>query len=269
MSRDGQDWRKADAVLVGDFAVPQGRWFDWHSHLNHQLAWAASGVALVRIGTRTWVLPSGRALWIPARTGHSTGASVAMDLRSLYLDPARCPVNWAQPTVIAVPALLRELIVHLGAAELTPPARRRAEGVLFDLLAPVPTTVLEVPEPRDERLRPMSAALRADPTDGRTLDAWGQLVGASARNLARLFLADTGMTFGQWRTQLRLQAALPLLARGMAVGRVAGRVGYATPSAFVAAFRRAVGVPPAAYFGWPSSSTTVDFRAAPQPPGPT
>lgn len=57
----------------------------------------------------------------------------------------------------------------------------------------------------------------------------------------------------------------PLLANGM----VAGRVGYATPSAFLAAFRRAVGVPPAVYFGWPSSSTNLDFRAAPQPPDPT
>ncbi|HEY4017759.1 MAG TPA: AraC family transcriptional regulator, partial [Pseudonocardiaceae bacterium] len=218
---------------------------------------------------RTWVLPPGRALWIPAGVVHSTGASVAMNLRSLNLDPDRCPLNWAQPMVIAVPALLRELIVHLGDADLIGPARRRAEGVLFDLLAPVPTTVLEVPEPKDERLMTVSAALRADPADDRTLNQWGQLVGASARNLARLFLADTGMTFGQWRTQLRLQAALPLLARGMAVGRVAGRVGYATPSAFVAAFRRAVGVPPAAYFGWPSSSATVDFRAAPQPPDPT
>ncbi|HJP77820.1 MAG TPA: helix-turn-helix transcriptional regulator [Pseudonocardiaceae bacterium] len=264
MSRDGQT-----SVLVGDFAVPQGSWFPWHQHPTHQLAWAASGVALVRIGERTWVLPPGRALWIPVGTVHSTGASVAMNLRSLNLEPAGCPIGWAEPTVIAVPELLRELIVHLGNPDLAGPARLRAEAVLFDLLAPMPTTVLEVPEPRDERLRPITVALRADPADDRTLGEWGQLVGASARNLARLFSSETGMTFGQWRTQLRLQAALPLLAGGLAVGRVAGRVGYATPSAFVAAFRRAVGVPPAAYFGWPSSSATVDFRAAPQPPDPT
>jgi AraC-like DNA-binding protein len=269
MSLDGQYSSVAGAVLVGDFAVPQGRWFPPHHHPTHQLAWAASGVALVRIGERTWVLPSGRALWIPAGVVHSTGASVAMNLRSLNLDPDRCPLNWAQPTVIAVSALLRELIVHLGNPDLAAAARLRAEGVLFDLLAPVPTTVLEVPEPRDERLLPVTVALRADPTDDRTLAEWGQLVGASARNLARLFVAETGMTFGQWRTQLRLQAALPLLADGMAVGRVAGRIGYATPSTFVAAFRRAVGVPPAAYFGWPSSSANLDFRAAPQPPEPT
>ncbi|HEY4459360.1 MAG TPA: helix-turn-helix transcriptional regulator [Pseudonocardiaceae bacterium] len=269
MSLDGQHSGQAGAVLVGDFAVPQGLWFPWHQHLTHQLAWALTGVALVRIDERTWVLPPGRALWIPAGVRHSTGASVAMNLRSLNLEPDRCPLTWAEPTVIAVPAVLRELIVHLGNPDLAGPARQRAEAVLFDLLTPTPTTVLKVPEPRDERLLPITAALRVDPTDDRTLDAWGQLVGASARNLARLFVTETGMTFGQWRTQLKLQAALPLLAGGMAVGRVAGRVGYATPSAFVAAFRRAIGVPPAAYFGWGSSSATVDFRATPQQPDPT
>ncbi|HEY4021253.1 MAG TPA: AraC family ligand binding domain-containing protein, partial [Pseudonocardiaceae bacterium] len=102
MSQDGQASKavstaSADAVLVGDFAVPQGSWFPWHEHPTHQLAWAATGVALVRIGARTWVLPPGRALWIPAGVVHSTGASVAMNLRSLNLDPDRCPLNWAQP----------------------------------------------------------------------------------------------------------------------------------------------------------------------------
>lgn len=48
---------------------------------------------------------------------------------------------------------------------------------------------------------------------------------------------------------LRLQSALPLLAGGEVVGRIAYRVGYETPSAFVAAFRREIGVTPAAYFG--------------------
>jgi AraC-like DNA-binding protein len=46
-----------------------------------------------------------------------------------------------------------------------------------------------------------------------------------------------------------MQAALPLLAEGRPVRRVARRVGYATPSAFVAAFRRTVGVAPGRYLG--------------------
>ena len=51
-----------------------------------------------------------------------------------------------------------------------------------------------------------------------------------------------------WRTQVRLRAALPLLAAGLPVATVARRVGYATPSAFVAVFRKVTGVPPATYF---------------------
>jgi AraC-like DNA-binding protein len=56
------------------------------------------------------------------------------------------------------------------------------------------------------------------------------------------------MPFGRWRTQVRLRAALPLLAEGLPVASVARRVGYATPSAFVAVFRKATGIPPGAYF---------------------
>jgi AraC-like DNA-binding protein len=90
--------------------------------------------------------------------------------------------------------------------------------------------------------------LRADPADQRTLREWGRHVGASERTLARAFAAGAGVPFGRWRALLRLQAALPMLAAGEPVSRVAGRVGYDTPSAFVAAFRRETGQTPAAYF---------------------
>jgi AraC-like DNA-binding protein len=90
--------------------------------------------------------------------------------------------------------------------------------------------------------------LLADVTDTRLLAAWGRDVGASARTLARLFTAETGMGFERWRTPARLAAALPLLAAGTPVSATAHHVGYATPSAFVAAFRREVGSTPADYF---------------------
>jgi AraC-like DNA-binding protein len=109
-------------------------------------------------------------------------------------------------------------------------------------------TTIEVPVRPDERAAEVAGLLRADPADGRTLAAWGHQVGASERTLAREFLAGTGMTFGRWRTLLRLQAALPGLAAGRPVSAVARQVGYESGSAFVAAFRRETGVTPAAYF---------------------
>lgn len=251
MSPDGQAPEPApSAVLVGEFHLPRGRWFDWHHHPDHQLAWAASGVLQVRVDDRrTWVLPPSFALWLPAGTTHATGSAAVTTIRSLYFRPEFCPPRWSRPTVVAVPGLLRELIGHLGRADLAGAARRRAEELLLDLPEPVRMTAISVPEPADDRLRRIAAALSADPADDRTLSDWGRIAGASARNLARLFRAETGLTFGQWRTQLRLRAALPLLAEGVPVSRVAGRVGYASPSGFVAAFHRVVGVSPGAYFG--------------------
>jgi AraC-like DNA-binding protein len=74
-------------------------------------------------------------------------------------------------------------------------------------------------------------------------------VGASGRTLARIFTAETGMSFGRWRTNARLRAALFLLAEQTPVAVVARQVGYATPSAFIAAFRQALGVSPGSYYG--------------------
>lgn len=49
------------AVVVATFPMPAGLVFDWHTHTDHQLAWAASGLT-VRTNAATWMLPPTRAL---------------------------------------------------------------------------------------------------------------------------------------------------------------------------------------------------------------
>ncbi|GAA0622274.1 helix-turn-helix transcriptional regulator [Kutzneria viridogrisea] len=236
------------AIVIAALTMPRGEVFDWHEHPMHQFAWAASGMLTVHIGEAAWLLPPSRALWIPAGVRHRTAAASLATMRSLYFAPRTCPLRWTEPTVVAVGGLLGELIRHLARPELPEDARARADAVVFDLLHPMPVATIEVPEPREARAVRIQRELETDPADGRELAEWGRQVGASGRTLARIFLAETGLTFGRWRTQLRLRAALPLLADGLPVSVVAHRVGYATPSAFVAAFRRATGVTPGAYF---------------------
>jgi AraC-like DNA-binding protein len=226
--------------------MPAGTVFDWHTHDDHQLAWAASGVLTVMTADATWVLPPTRALWIPAGLRHETGAEGRATMRSLYIKPGG--FGWSSPTVVAAGPLLAELIGYLGADDLTAGAREHAEALLADLLTPVPVTTISVRLPDSGPAREVANALRHDPSDKRTLAEWGRSVGASERTLARGFSAATGVPFGRWRTLLRVQQALPMLAAGDAVGRVAVKVGYDTPSAFVAAFRREIGMTPAAYF---------------------
>ena len=237
-----------DGFSVCTFPMPPGTLFDWHVHDEHQLAWTGAGVLTVLAAGATWVLPPSRALWIPAGLPHETGAAGRALMRSVYVPPALSPVGWDEPTVVAASPLLAELITYLS-GELTAASRARAEALLTDLLVPVPVTRLDVPFPADQVAGPVARALRDNPADPRTLAAWGRAVGASERTLARAFVAETGLTFGGWRAQLRVQAALPLLAEGAAAGRVAARVGYETPRAFTAAFRRETGVTPSGYFG--------------------
>jgi AraC-like DNA-binding protein len=224
--------------------------FDWHTHEDHQLAWAAAGVLTVLAAGVTWVLPPTRALWIPAGLPHETSASGQATMRSVYVPPRLSPVHWDVPTVVAASPLLAEVIGYLG-GELTDAKREHAQALLADLLEPVPVSTLDVRFPDDQLAGEVAQSLRDNPADQRTLADWGRVVAASERTVARAFVAGTGLPFGRWRTLLRLQTALPLLAAGEPVGRVAHRVGYETASAFTAAFRRETGVTPAAYFDRP------------------
>jgi AraC-like DNA-binding protein len=169
-------------------------------------------------------------------------------MRTVYLHPDRCSVDWAAPTPVAVRGLLAELIAHLEDASVDRDRRARAEGVLIDLLEPLRVTAIELRMPRDPRALDVAVALVREPASKRTLGQWGREVGASERTLARAFLAETGVSFGRWRTQLRLQAALPILAEGGSVASASERAGYDSPSAFVAAFRGETGMTPAEHF---------------------
>ncbi|HLU59150.1 MAG TPA: helix-turn-helix transcriptional regulator [Pseudonocardia sp.] len=237
------------AALVGRFALSRGRRFAEHVHPTHQLAWAERGVLSISAGDTTWALPPTRALWIPAGVRHTTAAATAAAMHSLYLRPSRVPTAFARPTVLAVTPLLAALIGHLGRAGLGDAERARAEAVLFDQLVPAPVASVELALPRDERARRVADALLADPADDRGVDALARLACTSPRTLHRLFRETTGCGLGEWRLRARMRTALELLATGLPVGVVAHRVGYRTPSAFVAAFRKVLGTTPAQVFG--------------------
>jgi AraC-like DNA-binding protein len=239
-------------MMVCTFAMAAGTAFCWHTHDDHQLAWAPRGVLTVVTEEATWVLPPTRALWIPAGLRHETRSDGPATMQSLYIRPDLCRIAWPRPTPVKADPLVTELIGYLDRDTLAPDHRARAEAVLTDLLEPVPLATIEVRMPSDERARDVAQALGDNPADKRTLDEWGRHVGASGRTLARAFLADTGIPFGRWRTLLRLQAALPALAGGQPVGNVARHVGYESSSAFVAAFRNETGLTPAAYLKDPT-----------------
>lgn len=240
------------APLIGyptDF--PAGHVIGRHRHASAQLVYAASGVMSVVTDQGRWVVPPQRAVWVPPCVPHSIRMAGPVEMRTLYLDPTLLADPPRTCCVIQVSPLLRELV--LRAMRIAGPyadssREARLVRVLVDELETARVAPLHLPMPRDPRLARVARALLDDPADGRTLAAWTRAAGASGRTLQRRFRTETGLSFGQWRQQVRLLRALERLAAGASVTEVAFDLGYDSPSAFVTMFRRALGTTPGRYF---------------------
>jgi AraC-like DNA-binding protein len=88
----------------------------------------------------------------------------------------------------------------------------------------------------------------ADPAAELPLELCARDAGISGRTLNRIMTLETGLSYGRWRQRARLLAALVSLARGEPVLNVALDLGYDSPSAFTAMFRRELGDTPSRYF---------------------
>lgn len=206
---------------------------------------------MVSTDAGTWIVPPLRGVWVPAGTPHWIECRGAVQMRTVYVHAASASRLPRACRVVSVSPLLRELILYL--AEGRRPhavrgARARAAGVLLDQLRTLPVEPLYLPMPGDPRLRQLTDSLRRDPSDSRGLDAWGRAVGASRRTLIRQFQNETGLSFSDWRRQLRLVESLARLARGEPVTSVALDVGYDSPSAFISMFKSRLGCSPGQYF---------------------
>lgn len=222
-----------------------------HWHGRAQLVYACAGVVKVTTQQGVWVVPQHRGVWIPARMEHQIESAGPFSMRSLYVREDSVAGLPAECGVVGISPLLRELILAAAdASQAYNLAGRdgRVMELILDEIRSLPVVPLHLPEPTDSRLRQITAAIRENPADTRTLEAWGRQAGASPRTLARLFPAETGMTFRHWQRQARLLAGLMRLAGGEPVTSVALEVGYENPSAFISMFRRALGVTPGRYF---------------------
>jgi AraC-like DNA-binding protein len=129
-----------------------------------------------------------------------------------------------------------------------------ADGLLVEeqLLALGHATVAGAFGHRDVRMRrtpavveDAKALLTARYNERLTLEELGRAVNVSPFHLARSFRRHTGYTLHEYRTQLRLRAALDRLAQGdedLVV--IARAVGYSSHSHLTASFHRVFGVPP-------------------------
>lgn len=238
------DW----SMWVCRFPPDEAGGWGQHRHRQHQIAWVSSGVATVSAGDQTWVVPPTQALWIPSGWPHDVINRRPATLHCFYVWPERSLRSWAEPTLLAITPMLRELILLLAADdEHEIPVTDAAATLLFSQLAPVGDVPLRLPMPTSRPGRQLADRLLADPAASLTLEEWARRQQTSVSTLRRLFPSETGLTFSEWRRQARLHASLQLLADGLSVEHVAVRVGYASATGYIDAFKRHFGATPACH----------------------
>ncbi|GAA2996296.1 helix-turn-helix transcriptional regulator [Streptosporangium longisporum] len=237
--------RHTPVAMTGLRPLAAGAGIDAHRHDENQIVYAGRGVLSVTTDAGIWVAPATRAIWIPAGAVHEHRAYGDTVLHLVGLPVEDNPLGLDRPAVIGVDPLLRELIIaYTGRSDGPAAERLRLRAVLLDRLRRSTQQPVHVPAARDPRLAAVCAVLRDDPADDRTLARLGAEAGVSDRTLSRPCRAEFGMSFPQWRTQVRLHHALRLLAEDVPVTVVASRCGWASSSAFIDVFRRAFGHTP-------------------------
>lgn len=235
-----------------------------HHHDTAQLVYASGGVITVETDDGIWTVPPTQAVWIPAGKSHSHKISGQVRLLTLQIDPNFAPIPGNACRVVQVTAVLRAAIfraIEFPEGYSHDSAEAHLATVILDEIVAAETAPLHLPMPIDNRARQVALAIRIDPSIRQPHKEWARKAGASERTLERLFVTETGMSFGKWQTQARLLHALHLIALGESISSASLDVGFQSPSAFIAMFRNVLGTTPSKYFATIDENSVRAFAA--------
>jgi AraC-like DNA-binding protein len=245
-----EDIPRPVVVTANDY--PASSTFPFHVHRRGQFAYAASGTISVFTPSGNLIVPPQRACWIPAGIAHEMHmrGSVTM-LNAFFLkDAARTAGLSDDCQVLGVSPLLQNLLteaVDIPALYEVNARAGKIMSLLLDEAAAMPSLSLNTPLPADPRMARLCRQLIDNPSLSVDINKMAAEVGLSRRTFTRLFRAQTGASFAEWRQQACLLAAIDRLGNGESVTRVALDLGYGSPSAFIALFRRVLGASPQQY----------------------
>src|ERR1700733_10436390 len=198
-----------------------------HHHPWHQVLFASSGAMTVTTSRVSWMIPTGRAVFIPARSVHALRMWGLVEMRTLYLSPPLTSFeNLAQTRecrVMEVAPLLRELILRAveraGLDSRVAPDMWMIKMLEDELQAAMAAehSRLALPLPTDERALALAHHVLAHPSSAETVDELAQQHAVARRTLERRFRDETGISFGMWRQKARLLDSIRLLAEGKSV----------------------------------------------------
>ncbi len=238
------------SALAKDY--PHGHVIAWHSHRRAQLLHSLSGVVTVNSQAGTWVVPPHRGVWMPPGMTHEVRLTGSVQMRTVFIEPGARADLRPDCVVVDISPLLRALLDTATTLPLDYPLGGREERIMeliLDELRALPILSLDIRLPADPALAVLCKRILRRPEEPVSLASGAAYLDTSPRTLSRLFQRETGMSFAQWVRRARLLKSLDALAAGTPIVDVALSLGYDSPSAFSAMFRRTLGVAPSVYFG--------------------
>ena len=215
----------------------------------HKLICVSAGLLAVDTDRGSWLAPPNWAVWAPAGSAYVARFIVSSSLRRLFIRPDPALELPTSPCALAVSPLMRELIlrtVELGMLDERDRVEASMAALVLAELGRAGPPPFALPQPVSAMTRKAAQLLASD--EAESLAAVARAVGLGARTLERRFRAETGLTPGRWRQQRKLIATLELIASGEQVKTAAVAAGFASASAYIAAFRKLFGATPARYF---------------------
>lgn len=205
------------------------------------------GLMRVEVGAGRWFIPDRFGIWLPAGTMPLVDATGDIEFQAFQLHPTSAGriAMPSVPTVLRATPLMRGIARRLTQAAPLPLAQQRRLGwVAIDEIARLEHPDLHLPGSNEARVAAVMARVMEAPREAGSLSQLAHAIGSTERTLSRLFLLETGMTWRDWRDRMRFVLALEGLQQGHSSTALAASLGYSTPSAFVAAFRRQSGMTP-------------------------
>ncbi|NQZ86891.1 MAG: helix-turn-helix transcriptional regulator [Colwellia sp.] len=221
-----------------------------HSHDWGQFVYAHSGVLAVSTPSNRYLVPPEQGVWLLPEIEHEVTAISNVQLTSFYFDVSLLDDLPVKCCVLKVNEFLKALIKEANNIESDyqwNSTDGRLLHLILDRLTQAPNEVFQLPYPKDHRLLALLNEIQITPENNNSLGEWGEIVGASARTLSRLFKKETGLSYSEWRQRLNIQIAITQLSLGKSINSISLHLGYESPSSFIYMFKNKTGVTPTFY----------------------
>ncbi|WP_435735954.1 helix-turn-helix domain-containing protein [Cellulosimicrobium sp. PMB13] len=209
-----------------------------HTHDEPHLVHVVTGTAELVVDGAPLTLRTHESLWLAPGVPHSMRLPDGAMALGPILSPGVEPAQRVRRLGV-VPAVTSLLTAALCAGPSTPEQVAPFRAALEDVLRGLGTDYFALTPPQ----HPVARAVAAEaPGTGATLDELAGRRRTSARHVQRLFLEETGLAFGRWRTRSRLNVAIARLRGGSQLDAAAHAAGYATRAGLLRALSRETGI---------------------------